>query len=138
MKIFICASKHNYVHIPELKSSLEEIWHIITLPNSYDVPFLEYKIRDKSAKEHIKWKQSMLRLQSEKVWDNDAILVLNFDKNWMKNYIWWATFLEVYEGFRCTKVPGCVDDLRRKISQVRNIIDKQDSVPKVSRISALE
>jgi hypothetical protein len=39
--------------------------------------------------------------------------------------------------FNCTKVPGCVDDLRRKTSQVRNIINKQDSVPKVSRISAL-
>lgn len=86
--------------IPEIKSSLEEAWHIITLPNSYDIPFLEYEIREKSAEEHIKWKQSILRLQSEKVWDNDTILVLNFDKNWMKNYIWWATFLEVYEGFR--------------------------------------
>lgn len=99
MKIFICASKHNYSFIPEIKAKLEEKWYIITLPNSYDNPYLEFEIKDKSPEEHIKWKWEMLRLQKKKVWDNDAILVLNFDKNWMKNYIWWATFLEVYEAF---------------------------------------
>ena len=99
MKIFICASKHNYSHIPDIKTKLEEKWYTITLPNSYDKPFLEFEIRDKGPEEHIKWKAEMLRLQKKKVWENDIILVLNFDKNWMKNYIWWATFLEVYEAF---------------------------------------
>lgn len=99
MKIFICASKHNYSHIPDVKTALEQMWHIITLPNSYDNPGMETSIRQKSKEEHIKWKQEMLNLQSEKVSENDAILVMNFDKNWMKNYIWWATFLEVYEAF---------------------------------------
>jgi len=37
----------------------------------------------------------------------------------------------------CTKVPGCVEKLLRKITQVRDIIDKQDFVPKVSQISPL-
>ena len=99
MKIFICASKHNYSHIPEVKTKLEMMWHIITLPNSYDNPELEYDIKSKSEEEHIKWKQEMLKLQAKKVSENDAILVINFDKNWMKNYIWWATFLEVYDAF---------------------------------------
>ncbi len=100
MKIFICASKHNYSHIPQVKSELEAKWHLITLPNSFDDPFAEYKVMESSPKEHIKWKQDMLRLQADKVSDNDAILVMNFEKNWQPNYIWWATFLEVYEAFR--------------------------------------
>ena len=37
----------------------------------------------------------------------------------------------------CTKVPGCVEKLLHKISQVREIIDKQDFVPKVFQISPL-
>lgn len=103
MKIFIIASKHNYSHIPDTKEILEKMWHIITLPNSYDKPFMEFEIREKSASDHIKWKQEMLRLQIVKVWDNDVVLVMNFEKNWMKNYIGWATFLEVYEAFRQDK-----------------------------------
>ncbi len=37
----------------------------------------------------------------------------------------------------CTKVPGCVEKLLRKITQVEEIIDKPDFVPKVSQISPL-
>lgn len=100
MKIFICASKHNYSHIADIKDKLQEMWHIITLPNSYDNPTLELELKEKSQIEHSKWKQEMLKLQAKKVAANDAILVMNFDKNGMKNYIWGATFLEVYEAFR--------------------------------------
>ncbi len=41
-----------------------------------------------------------------------------------------------YEGvIICTKVPGCVEKLLRKITQVEEIIDKPDLVPKVFQIS---
>jgi hypothetical protein len=35
--------------------------------------------------------------------DNEAVLVLNFDKDDMKNYIGGATFLEMYDAFRLGK-----------------------------------
>lgn len=38
MKIFICASKHNYGHVAKIKKELENMGHIITVPNSYDEP----------------------------------------------------------------------------------------------------
>ena len=41
----------------------------------------------------------MIRLQTEKVETNDAVLVLNFDKNGQKNYIGGATFLEIFRAF---------------------------------------
>ncbi|MCC6520517.1 hypothetical protein IT403_00835 [Candidatus Nomurabacteria bacterium] len=103
MKIFICASKHLYHHIPEIKTSLEEQGHVITLPNSYDNPAREQEKKNISPEEHKKWKQEMIRLQKEKVADNDAILVLNMNKNGQENYIGGATFLEIYMAFELGK-----------------------------------
>ena len=38
MKIFIICSKAFYEKIPPIKSALEKVGHIITLPNCYDCP----------------------------------------------------------------------------------------------------
>lgn len=99
MKIFICSSKYFYKDIPPIKEFLESKGYIITLPNSYDNPGMEDKMRNISQEEHSAWKGEMLRLQKEKVLDCDAILVLNLEKNGQKNYIGGATFLEVYMAF---------------------------------------
>ena len=99
MKIFICSSKYFYKDIPPIKEFLESKGHIITLPNSYDNPGMEDKMRNISQEEHSAWKGEMLRLQKEKVLDCDAILVLNLEKNGQKNYVGGATFLEVYMAF---------------------------------------
>lgn len=99
MKIFICASKHNYGHIADIKNKLEKIGHIITVPNSYDRPMMEEEIKKLGTDEYKKWKGSMLKLQKEKVATNDCILVLNFEKNGQPNYIGGATFLEIYQAF---------------------------------------
>lgn len=103
MKIFICASKHLYGHVKDIKDILEKNGHIITLPNSYDDPSKEEKMKTLGNDEHIKWKANMLRLQKEKVKANDAVLVLNMEKNGQKNYIGGATFLEIYVAFELGK-----------------------------------
>lgn len=103
MKIFICASKHNYKHIPDIKKELEGKGHTITLPNSFDDPFVELRTKEESKKKHVELKQKLLRQQVKKVQDNDVVLVINFDKNSMKNYIGGATFLEMYEAFKLGK-----------------------------------
>ena len=103
MKIFICASKHNYKHIPPIKEELELNGHLITLPNSYDDPFLELRTKEISKQQHIRLKQKFLREQVEKVKDSDAVLVLNFDKGDLKNYVGGATFLEMYKAFELGK-----------------------------------
>jgi hypothetical protein len=41
----------------------------------------------------------MLKEDGELIKDNDAILVLNFEKNNIPNYIGGATFLEIFRGF---------------------------------------
>lgn len=105
MKIFICASKYNYSHIANIKKALEKMGHEITVPNSYDEPMKELEIKKLGHEEHANWKGSMIRLQKEKVLANDAVLVLNFEKNGAQNYIGGATFLEIYQAF----------DSRRKV-----------------------
>jgi hypothetical protein len=99
VKIFICASKHLYHKVEEIKKQLERDGHIITLPNSYDDPLMEEKMKIKGKEEHDSWKAEMFKLLKEKVEENDAILVLNFKKGEQENYIGGAVFLEMYNAW---------------------------------------
>jgi len=103
MKIFICCSKHLYNKVPEIKKELEKLGHKITLPNSYEEPFKEEEIKRLSREEHSKWKGEMIKLQIVKVKLNDAVLVLNYEKNGVKNYIGGATFLEMFRAWELGK-----------------------------------
>ena len=115
MKIMICCSKHFYHRIAEIKTFLEKEGHNIHLPNSYDVPLKEEEMKKLSKEEHIKWKAMMLRKDHENISRNDAILVLNFEKNGQENYIGGATFLEMAKAFELGKkiylynsIPKCI------------------------------
>ena len=103
MNIFICASKHNYHHIPRIKKDLEKNGHRIALPNCFNDPFIELRIKEESSQKHIELKQKLLKEQVLKIRENDAILVVNCDKNDQKNYIGGATFLEIYKAFEFGK-----------------------------------
>lgn len=103
MKIFICSSKHFYSAIPPIKEALEKKGYTITLPNSYDHPQKENEMKSVGMEDHQKWKSEMLLLQGKKVSENDAILVLNMEKNGQQNYIGGATFLEIFKAFELGK-----------------------------------
>jgi len=103
MKIFIISSKNFYDKIPDIQKTLEKNGHIITLPNCFKDPATEGRFRDLGREEHSKWKAEKLRHSSEVIENNDAVLVLNFEKNGMSNYIGGATFLEMYDAFRLSK-----------------------------------
>jgi len=114
MKIIIICSKHHYYKIPEIKKELESLGHNIKLPNSYEEPFKEEDMKKISSKEHIKWKSSMMKLHEPKIKLNDAILVLNLEKNNIPNYIGGATFMEIIKAwelnkkiFFYNKIPNC-------------------------------
>ena len=99
MKVFICSSKHFYGKIPPIKDFLEKRGHEVTLPNSYDEPFAEELIKQTGSVKHALWKAQMINLQNEKIEKNDAILVLNFEKNGQFNYVGGATFLEMFKAW---------------------------------------
>ncbi|MFA5230111.1 MAG: hypothetical protein WC422_01530 [Candidatus Paceibacterota bacterium] len=103
MKIFICASKHFYDRVKNIKNELEIVGHIVTLPNSFDDPLAEEKIKILGHEEHKKFKTEMFELQNKKVAENDGILVLNFEKNGLANYIGGAVFMEMIKAFELNK-----------------------------------
>ena len=103
MKIFICTSKHLYERIPKIKEELEKSGHVICLPNSYDNPMREEEMKIIGKLEHINWKGNMIKLQKEKIEKNDAILVINMEKNEIENYIGGATFLEMFKAWELNK-----------------------------------
>lgn len=103
MKIFIACSKHFYSEIKMMVKVLEKAGHEISYPNSYDEPFAEDRFKAMSAEDHIKWKGMMLSRDKENIEPVDAILVLNFEKKGIPNYIGGATFLEVYKAWELKK-----------------------------------
>ena len=109
MKIFIICSKAFYDRIPEIENYVESAGHIIALPNRYDHPETEAKFRGTS--EHGKWKASMIKHSEEVISKVDAVLVLNYTKNGVDNYIGGATFLEMYDAFRLEKKIYMMNDI---------------------------
>jgi hypothetical protein len=103
MKVFLCASRSNYDRVHLVQRELERDGHLITLPNNYDDPTREDRIKSSTPGEYRDWKARMLELQREKVRANDAVLVLNFDKGVERNYLGGATFLEVFMAWELGK-----------------------------------
>ena len=103
MKIFVCASKHAYHRLNEIIETLKKQGHEITFPNSFNEPFKEEDMKKLGEEAHIKWKSEQLKLQGDKIKENDAILVANFMKNGIENYIGGATFLEIFKAWELGK-----------------------------------
>jgi len=103
MKIFIISSKTFYKEIPKIKEFLEKSGNTVSLPNCFDTPETEEKYRKLGEKEHTQWKSEMIYHSLDVIKNNDAVLVLNLEKNGIKNYIGGATFLEMYDAFRLDK-----------------------------------
>ncbi len=104
MKIFIVGSKYCFDKIPPIKESLEKMGHSITLPSGYDDPFKELEVRDSDDSTFVAFKRQKLEEQAERVAENDAILVMNFEKHGQPNYIGGATFLEVFKAWELGKI----------------------------------
>ncbi|MFA7193496.1 MAG: hypothetical protein WC087_01090 [Candidatus Paceibacterota bacterium] len=103
MKLFLICSKVFYDKIPEIKNELEDAGHVVTLPNCFDDPGTEARYRDLGFDEHSKWKSSMIKHSESVINNQDAVLVLNFEKHGIQNYIGGATFLEMYDAFKLNK-----------------------------------
>ena len=107
MRVLIICSKNFYYKIKDIKSMLEKNNIEVFLPNCYDDPTTEQRMREKGKKEHQEFKSKMYKQSEETISEMDAVLVLNLDKEKdgkiYKNYIGGATFLEMYDAFRLNK-----------------------------------
>jgi hypothetical protein len=103
MKIFIACSKYFYDRVNEIREVLEAAGHEITLPSCFDNPFEEEDVKRLSRKEHVVWKCNMMKRHEGNIVGQDAVLVLNFEKNGISNYIGGATFMEVVKAWEMDK-----------------------------------
>jgi len=103
MKILVICSKAFYGEIKPIKEKLEEMGNVVELPNSYYEKDAEAKSWAMGVESHAEFKSRMFRLSEERIKNMDAVLVLNYKKHGVKNYIGGSTFLEMYEAFRNNK-----------------------------------
>ncbi|QQS23008.1 hypothetical protein IPM19_00340 [bacterium] len=103
MIIFIICSKRFYGEIPAIQEFLASRGHEIILPNHYDDPSSEDRVRALGEDEHRLWKAEAIRMSYGKVEACDAVLVINMTKEGDENYIGGATFLEMYDAFKLGK-----------------------------------
>ena len=103
MKIFIICSKAFYGEIKPIKEFLEKKGFEVSVPHTYLNPEKERETWNEGEESHASFKARMFRLSEERIKNVDAVLVLNFDKHGVKNYIGGSTFLEMYEAFRNNK-----------------------------------
>ena len=85
MKILIICSKQFYSEIEEVKNILESKKIEVFLPNCYDDPTTEEKMRNMGKKAHQEFKARMFKQSEETIKKMDAVLVLNHDKNNLKS-----------------------------------------------------
>jgi predicted RNA-binding protein with PUA domain len=96
MKITICGSMTASQEMLEIGNRLASSGHEIVLPD-FTEEYSKLDSRDEMHKESAKNKieHDLIRSYFEEIKKSDAILVCNFDKNGVKNYIGGNTFLEM-------------------------------------------
>jgi nucleoside 2-deoxyribosyltransferase len=113
MIITICASIKFYPQIVEVKKQLEALGHEVLIPphevlnkEGAMIPVEEYyRIRKEMVDrgENIDWvwerKNQAIKWHNDKINQADVILVLNYDKNGVTNYIGGNTLMEVGVAF---------------------------------------
>ena len=114
MKITICGSIAFIDQMLATQKKLEELGHEVKIPpyqimddNGKLIPAKEYYAMRKQASDDAGWiwerKGEAIKNHFDKVIWSDAILVLNYDKNSIANYIGPNTFLEIGLAFHARK-----------------------------------
>lgn len=98
MKITVCGSMTFYLEMRAIKEGLTILGHEVLVPNDIFNEEIPVEARpDISDEDKItaKIEEDFIREHFRKIQDGDAILVLNYDKKGIVNYIGGNTFLEM-------------------------------------------
>lgn len=97
MKITICGSMKFHQEMREVKKQLEAAGHTVFVPKSIELMDTQGYIHPEDDEERItaKIEHDFIREHFRKIEQADAILVLNYDKKGIRNYIGGNTFLEM-------------------------------------------
>ena len=114
MNITICGSIAFYDEMLHIKKDLEHLGHKVKLPpfevkdkNGNMISVKEYYTKRKAETNDTSWiwdrKEEAMRLHFQKIEWSDAILILNYDKNSILNYVGANTLLEMGLAFHLNK-----------------------------------
>ncbi len=93
MTITICGSLKFYDNMLLLKAKLEKLGHTAHLPVM--LPDIDYWAEDSAARVQAKQGKDLISEHIRKIEQSDAVLIANFSKPDMPNYIGANTFLEI-------------------------------------------
>lgn len=93
MTITICSSLKFWDEIQEVKKGLEELGHTVYMPIKAEG--VDYWEEDGSKRIAAKKTQGLISEHMDKIEESDAILVANYTKKEIENYIGANTFLEI-------------------------------------------
>lgn len=91
MKISICGSMHHKTEMLQAKEVLEKAGYEVETPDMSEKK--DYSILPTEVRANLK--DNLIRRQLENITDSDAILVVNYDKNGIENYIGGNTLMEM-------------------------------------------
>ncbi len=103
MKITICASIDFTHEIGKINDFLKENGHHVNIPQTAEkiltgkLAWENYVKEKQSSKQTVdrKVNDNVIKIHYEKIKESDAIIVVNIDKNGIRNYIGGNTFLEI-------------------------------------------
>ena len=103
MKIIICASIKFTNEINEISVKLKKKNHIVEIPLTSQKILNGEITLEEFNKENLKGEGATRKIQDDvikkyynKIKNCDCILVLNYSKKWINDYIWGNTFLEIW------------------------------------------
>jgi len=107
MKITICGSTTFKEKMLEYQEKLQELWHEAIVHPDYGcyIRWEKQDVREIVQKEHARAKREndyIRRYHNAIMW-SDGILVLNFDKKWIVNYIGCNTLMEIASAYNAGK-----------------------------------
>jgi len=93
MKIVICGSIKFFEQMVEIQRRLEDLGHAVLMPVKFEG--VDYWGENNQSRVEAKRKFGAISRHFDKIKKAEAILVVNLDKNEIKNYIGANTFLEI-------------------------------------------
>ncbi len=142
MNITICGSIAFYEEMIDVKERLEQLGHQVKLPpfevkDDYGnmIPVKEYYSKRKAETNDTSWiwdrKEQAMKLHFQKVEWSDAVIILNYDKNNIPNYVGANTLLEMGLAFHLNKKLFLFNDIpnigsKEEILGMKPILINQD------------
>lgn len=124
MKITLCGSIQFIEEMKQMKETLEKKGHSVLLPKSAETNQTKdwwSTLRLENSEEFIHLKAERMMEHFNKIEVSDAILVLNIDKNGVKNYIGGNTLMEMGLAFFLKKKIYLWNDIPQSVSYEEEI-----------------